>query len=76
MTTKPAVACFRCAGSFTPGELKVCAAQPHELQIVVCAEKPWIDPREQERLKLRIKTHELILSLSACHWQRRPSIRG
>ena len=57
----PTAICHRCRAPFPVEEVSVCSVQPSpKTSIVTCAEKPWVDPSEEQRLKQRTWMHELI----------------
>jgi hypothetical protein len=62
------VLCHRCGEPFERStdskyyySPKVCGVQPLPMHIFVCSEKPWVDPREKERLEQRVWMHKLLL---------------
>jgi len=69
--TLETVPCHRCGEPFKRSAdrehyypPKVCSVQPSKNQIVICAERPWVDSRIEEARKRRISMHELIWYLS------------
>lgn len=70
-----AVRCHRCNVFFAPGEVKVCASQPYKLEILVCAQKPWVDAREEEAMKQRLSMHKLIWYLNGGTEPEKPTVQ-
>jgi hypothetical protein len=62
------VLCHRCGEPFERSTKrehyyppKVCRVQASpSIEVVICTEQPWVDPREEERLQRRISMHELL----------------
>ncbi len=67
--------CHRCGVPFVHGETTVCGAQPYSDQIVVCAERPWVDAREEEGMKRRISMHKLIWFLQGGTDPAKPAVQ-